>query len=624
MPLLSASDVAVHYGADVIFEGIDIEINERARIGLVGPNGGGKTSLLKVLVGELESNAGNVQRSRGLRITYVPQFPTTAATGTLKEEVMGAFDRVRWLEQALETGASDLNQSDAEQAQEAESRYAAWLLEYEGLGGYTYQNDLERMVDGLGLSQDTLSSSALTASGGERTRASLARALLGDPDLLVLDEPTNYLDLNGVTWLERYLTHYAPAVLVVSHDRYFLDQTVNQIWELDHFSLNTFTGNFTKYRLLKAEQVLRRQREYEEQQEYIAKEEAFIQRYRAGQRSREARGRETRLQRLERIARPDSDQAISLSSLNATRTGQVVLSSHTLKVGFVDGPSQIELLSVPDVELERGSRTAVIGDNGTGKTTLIKTILGQLPALEGQVALGHNVSVGYYRQGMDTLLDESTVLEAFLDAKNMPFEEARSYLARFLFRGDEVFQEVGSCSGGERSRLELARLLVKAPNLLILDEPTTHLDIASREALEQVLSKYDGTLLLVSHDRRLVSNLAESLWVVGGGAVTPFAGTFEAWQESESQTVKSPASPPKPRPARTSPRSEPAVKRRNPRAPVVDTMAVLVALEERLAEIEAELQAVAQTPDTTELARLGEEYDRTKAELDRKMEEWEE
>ena len=623
MPLVSTSNLAVHYGADIIFSRVDLDINERARIGIVGPNGGGKTSLLRVLVGQQDASEGRVARNRGIQIGYVPQHPQMEIPGTLREEVLRTFGGVMAVERELEAASRQSN-GDSE---EAGRRYAALLDRYEALGGYTYQRDVERMVDGLGLRAETLDSPAALASGGERTRAALAKALLGHPDLLVLDEPTNYLDLKGVTWLERYLTHFAPAVVVVSHDRYFLDEMATQIWEIDHGRMNVFPGNFSKYRVIKGERDLRQAKEYEAQQEFIAKEQAFIDRYRAGQRSREAKGRETRLGRLERIDRPDVDRSISMSSAAASRTGQLVLSTHDLKVGYIEGDEATQLLTVPDLKLSRGSRTAVIGDNGTGKTTFIKTVLGDVPALDGSVALGQSVKVGYHSQVLDALVDEQTVLESFLEIKNMPFEQARFYLARFLFQGDDVFREVGDCSGGEKSRLALARLLITEPNLLILDEPTTHFDIPSREALEQVLLSYPGTMLLVSHDRHLVSLLAESLLVMADGKVTVFAGTFEEWSDAQRETEAVAAS------ARLEEREKPArrpqaakstgPKYRNPAAPVIDMEQVIVDLEDRLKNIETQLQEATVSQDFKEMTRLGEEHTQTQSELEQRLEEWE-
>ena len=622
MPLVSTSNLAVHYGADIIFSGVDLDINERARIGIVGPNGGGKTSLLRVLVGLQDANEGRVARSNGIQVGYVPQHPQMQTGGTLREEVMRAFDQIRLLEKDLETAAQGPN-GDAEQAG---LRYAELLERYEALGGYTYERAVERMVDGLGLRAETLDSPASSASGGERTRAALAKALLGNPDLLVLDEPTNYLDLKGVTWLERYLTHFAPAVVVVSHDRYFLDEMATQIWEIDHGRMNTFPGNFSKYRVLKGERDLRQAKEYEAQQEFIAKEQAFIDRYRAGQRSREAKGRETRLGRLERIDRPDLDRSISISSGGASRTGQVVISTKGLKVGYTDGDGPIELLKVPDLKLARGSRTAVIGDNGTGKTTFIKTVLGMVPPLDGFVAVGQSVKVGYYSQGVDDLDDEQTVLESFLDIKNMPFEDARSYLARFLFQGEDVFREVGACSGGEKSRLALARLLITEPNLLVLDEPTTHFDIPSREALEQVLLIYTGTILLVSHDRHLVSLLAESLLVTANGEVDYFKGTFDEWSQAQRESEVQEATARVIKRVKAAPRFQPVKatdpKRRNPAAPVIDMEQIIVDLEDKLKEIETQLQIATVNQDFEAMTRLGEEHISTQSRLEKSLEDW--
>ena len=619
MPLVSTSAVAVIYGDDEVFSGVNLEVSERARIGIVGPNGSGKTSLLKLLVEELEPDAGTVHWTRGVRVGYVPQIPRAVTGGSLNDEVMTAFDRVRGLEQDIEAGALELEQADAGARHDAEKRYAALVEEYERLGGYSYEGSMERMVLGLGLSKETMNAHTSQVSGGERTRAALARALLANPDLLVLDEPTNHLDLNGLDWLENYLTHFAGAFVVVSHDRYFLDRTVTQVWEMDHGKLQTFPGNYTKYRTLKAEQTLRQEREYARQQEYIAKEEAFIQRYHAGQRAREARGRETRLQRLERVQAPERDRSIALSRATATRTGHVVLSTHNLKVGYIQGTETTELLSVPNLRLERGSRTAIIGANGTGKTTLLKTLQGLVPPLGGTATIGHNVKLGYYIQGLDDLHEEASVIDAFLQAKAMPPQEARSYLARFLFQGEDVFRRVGDCSGGERSRLALARLLIVQPNLLILDEPTTHLEIASREAFEQVLLDYDGTLLFVSHDRQLVSLLAQALWIVGQGTVTNFPDTFEAWVQATREAV-----PQAPKAARPKAARPARVAKENPRAtPPEDLVQVIDDLEKRMIGIERRLEEASARQDVAVIAQLGEEYEQTRSQLEQKLAQWE-
>ena len=619
MPLLTTSSIGITYGVDIIFSNINVEINERARIGIVGPNGGGKTSLLEILTGGLDPSAGSVKLARGMRVGYVPQAPEMTVSGSLKDEIMTAFDRLKWLEDAMETGARDLDQTNADDDDQVGERYAALLDEYESLGGYSYENTMDRMVEGLGLTQRALQTPAAHASGGERARVALAQALLGEPNLLILDEPTNHLDMKGLAWLERFLTHYPSAVVVVSHDRYFLDRTVNQVWDLDHGGIEHYVGNYSKFRTLKAERALTRQREYAKQQEFIAKEEDFIRRYHAGQRAREAKGRQTRLNRLERIDQVENDRAITLSSRTFQRSDQTVLRTHGLTVGYPDNDPPIELFSVPDMKLERGSRVALVGPNGTGKTTLLATLLGLLPPVSGRITLGRNVAVGYHRQGLDDLDLDTSVLDSMLDAKEMSFGEARSYLARFLFQGEDVFRQVGDCSGGERSRLALARLLVHEPNLLILDEPTTHLDIPSREALEQVLLAYEGTLLFVSHDRQFASLLAQELWVVEDGELQQFLGTFEEWLESDKEKVEEPAAPKKARPSRSRPQQE----KKSP-SPAADEhmIRIIDGLETRLLEIQLELEEASEQRDLELIASKGEEYDRTKMELDEKLAAW--
>ena len=624
MRLLTGSNLRALYGNVEVFSGVDVEVDDGARIGIVGPNGGGKTTLLRLLVGQTEPNAGHrIAWATNLRIGYVPQLPATPGSGTLEDEVLEAFREVRRVEAELEDSALAIQRAKPNERRGAERRYSSLLHDFEALGGYDYYNRMERVVAGVGLPEEALRTPSSAASGGQRTRAALARALLTEPDLLVLDEPTNYLDFRGLAWLEGFLERSGHAFVVVSHDRYFLDRTVNRVWELDHGRLESYPANFTGYRALKAEREERQRKEYERQQEFIAKEEYFIQRYKAGQRSREAKGRERRLDRLERLRPPERSHTVSVTAAPASRTGQVVLSTESLEVGFTEGGRRTRLLNVPDLKLERGSRTAIIGSNGAGKTTLLRTLLGLHPPLAGAARLGHNVEAGYYRQGTDHLPSMSHVLDALIDAKNIPIADARDYLARFLFRGDDVFQEVSTLSGGQRSRLSLARLLLTAPNVLALDEPTTHLDIPSREALEAALLSYEGAALFVSHDRQLISTLAERLWIVEDGTVTVFEGTFDEWARDNFQSpLRNSEKPRRTRGDRRRRRQARASSPPKPQPTRVDHERVISDLEASLAKLESELALASSQRRVEDVAKLGERYAETQARLERAWDEW--
>ena len=621
MPLITASDLSVSFAELDVFEGISLEIAERARVGIVGPNGQGKTTLLETLVGGIAPRSGSVQRRRGLSIGYVPQTTRHMDAETLREEVMKAFSEITSIEAEIAVSAAAIEGASEDGRREAERRYSDMLEAYEAAGGYDYENRLERVIAGVGLSMATLDVPVDEASGGQRTRTSLAKALLTDPHLLILDEPTNYLDFDGLSWLEGFLRRTSHAFVVVSHDRYFLDQVATEIWEINHGKLTTYKGNYSKYRHLKAERERRQQTEYVRQQQFIRKQEDFIERYRAGQRSREALGREKRLNRMERIEAVASDKSITLGGLSASRTGRVVLSTQGLEVGFREDGRPVKLLNIEDLALERSSRTAIVGPNGIGKTTFLHTVLGYERSLAGSMSLGHNVKVGFQRQGTYDLPEHRSVLDAIIDVKNLSPEDARTYLGRFLFSGDDVYKTVSVLSGGERTRLALARLLLEEPNFLVLDEPTTHLDISSREALEQVLLQYDGTLLFVSHDRALISLLATRLLIVEDGRMVLFNGTFEEWAKTrEESAVRVVVRPKKKGRSRGSaaPRKAPAT----PQAPRIDYEELIANLEGRLARIESRLDGATQRQDVEAIAKLGKEYNRVQSELETTWERW--
>jgi len=622
MSVLSASKLALSFGNTEIFSGVSLNIPDNAHIGMVGPNGAGKSSLVKLIIGELEPESGDFFMSRSTRIGYVPQIADLTGSGILLDEIKTAFNELFDLENSMASILNEIAAAVEDDRTVLEEDYSSMVSRYEYLGGYTYLNRLDHVLEGVGLSKECLESDVRLASGGERTRAALAKALLYNPELLILDEPTNYLDLKGLNWLERLLIRYDGAVLCVSHDRHFLDSVANTIWELDHETLQAFSGNYSKYRVQKGEQVLWQRKRFQRQQEFIAKEEAFIRRYGAGQRASEARGRARRLSRLERLETPQEVKDIHISSVTASRTGQVVVSCEGLEVGFKENSRVRQLIKVPDITLQRNGRTAIIGSNGSGKTTLLKTILGMVDPLEGSATLGHNVDFGYFNQESYAGPDKATVFEALLDAREMPLDKVRPYLAKFLFTDEDVFQTVDSLSGGEKSRLALARLLINEPNLLVLDEPTTHLDIATREALEQVLMEYDGTILFVSHDRHLISLMAKQLWIVEDHLLKVFDGTFDEWQnQSSTQERQTPekSSPRQPRIHGDSSRNESLAKLRSKQ--IDDLENDIANLEDNLSKIEHLITLASEDQNVEGLSELGTQYDQLKGLLDQKWQD---
>lgn len=633
MAVIGASQLGLHYAEMEIFGDITLQVNEKARIGIVGPNGSGKTSLLRVLLGEQDYDSGTIFRPEQLRIGYVPQTAMQSGSGTLREQIIETFRHLIDLEEQMAESALEIQQTQGSGRKRAERRYSSLVDRYESEGGYDYHNAIERVVAGVGLSEEILDTLTIDASGGERTRAALATALLGDPDILVLDEPTNYLDFNGLEWLEGFLSTFRNAFIVVSHDRYFLDRVVTEIWEIDRARMKTFPGNYSKYKILKAEENERLSKEYRKQQEHIRREEYFIARYHAGQRSKEARGRAKRLDKINMIDAPAVEETVAIRSSEATRTGEIVLRTTDLEVGFIDSEGgKVTLFEVPDTEIHRGTTTAIIGNNGIGKTTLLKTLLSDIPALEGKSSLGHNVKTGYFRQGSDEIPPNLTVMEALLQIKNLPIGEARGFLARFLFRGEEIFEKVSSLSGGERGRLALARLLILEPNVLVLDEPTTHLDIPSREALEEMLTGFKGTILFVTHDRHLISLLANNLWIIHDGKVDTFDGTYEEWQGQNSQKIST--SPPSEsklpdqkiqipgkgkKQKKQRPKNRIKSKKHNTKP---NREEIIDRLEKRVQEIEIELSVSTGDADLERIRDLGIEHSALNEELRNALDQW--
>ena len=611
MAILSTSKLHLHYGDIPILSNINLDINKRSRIGLVGANGTGKTSLVKILVGETDFQQGELLLQKNLSIGYVPQTAEDIKSSSVKAHIMHVFQNILDLEHEIEDSSKTLENNNNPTTQ---NTHLNLLHEYEMIGGYRYINEFNKTVTGLNLTLDVLENSFNSASGGERTKANLAKALLQKPDLLILDEPTNYLDFESLRWLEDFINHYESAVLVVSHDRHFLDQVTTSIWELENQSITTYPGNYTKYKKLKAEFILRQQKEYDSQKAFIEKEQAFIDKYRAGQKSRQAHGRETRLNRIQLLQAPNKTQSINLPDLETKRTGRVILSTHEANVGFIEKNKETVLLTVSDIELLRGTKTAFVGKNGIGKTTFLKTIVGEIPPLNGIINFGHQISYGYVDQNLSFIPENVDVLTAFLDAKNIPINEARSYLARFLFIGEQVFQNVDSLSGGQLTRLQIARTMIQNPNFLILDEPTTHLDIQSREAMEIVLQNYEGAILFVSHDRLFINNIAEQLLIVENNQINLFKGTFDQWEEiTNKSNIK--------KGKNTNQNNKNKSKKIN-KYKFEQQENLIKDLEKKLKNLEIKLNNATKTQNISELTEFGKQYTLIEKQLSDELEKW--
>jgi ATP-binding cassette subfamily F protein 3 len=605
-----------------VFNDLSFDVPPGAKIALVGPNGSGKTSLLRIMARLDQPSAGRVHWARGLSIGYLPQIPDLPDKGTLWGEMLGLFGHLLQQAQALRQLEAAMADPAAQQDGIME-RYGQALEAFELSGGYTYELEIQQVLTGLGFDEVDYERPLVQLSGGQKTRALLARLLLQKPDLLLLDEPTNHLDIEAVEWLEGYLKEWPGALVAVAHDRAFLDQVVDRVWELDWERLESYPGNYTKYAELKAERTARRQAEYERQRRFIAKEEEFIRRHIAGQRTREAQGRRTRLARLERLERPRWQKHVGLDLKAKGRSGDLVLGLYELAVGY---DRWAPLFTCEEIELRRGQRAALIGPNGSGKTSLLRTVLGELTPLQGQVRIGASVRIGHFAQARTDLNPEHSVLEALLDAKEMPLSQARGILGRYLFSGDEVFKRVGDLSGGEQSRLALAQLTLQGANVLLLDEPTNHLDIPSQEVLQQVLADFEGTLLLVSHDRYLIRALSTVVWVIVDQKLYAFKDgydeyrTWSAARQEERRQSRLVAKTPRAHERETAKITQREEMRRT-RA-IEELEVAIRGLESRLTALSAALEQAGNAQQVERVRKLGVEYSQVEAELQRHLAQW--
>lgn len=625
MSLLTASNLYKEFGAQAVLDDISLRVARGEKIGIVGKNGGGKTTLLKILLGLETPDRGHVHVARGVRIGYLSQISMLDDTRTVREEASTALNALFDAEAELrETEAAIAENPNDEEALEA---YAAARDRFEFAGGEQAEQNLFAALTAMGFSDSDLEKPVSVLSGGEKTRLSMAKLLASAPDVLALDEPTNHLDIRAVEWLEGFLTRFPGAVLVVSHDRRFLENVVGTVWEVEANHLTRYTGGFLSYREQKAAIRARQMEEYLRQQEEIARTEEYIRRNKEGQNTRIAMGRAKRLARLERLERPTDDPTQMKAKLQSSgRSGREVVVVERASKRYGDKA----ILDNATFSLERGSKVGIVGPNGVGKTTFIEMVLGEEEPDSGYVRRGYGTTVAYHKQEVDDFDPELSVLENFYEEAGMTVGEARGHLARFLFTGDDVFKPVSALSGGERSKLAMAVMVLSPANLLILDEPTNHLDVFSCDALAESLQRYQGSLLVVSHDRALLDAVTtHTLAFEGNGKITLFDGPYHLWKRAQESAKPTTAATAKKAPAPAPNGSAPpanlnahAISKERQRMAkrVAAIEGEIEALETRLAEIETALSAPT-TPD--EAITLSHEYQKVKDAIAAKVEEWE-
>ena len=529
MIIAQGHDLQQQFGANILFNDVNFSIDSNARIGLVGPNGAGKTTLLKIMIGQQDPTHGEFTVNKNIDVGYIAQENDLDENKTIwdgMEEVFGPL-----IAQGKKLENMQIQIADHPEDQELLKRYDQLQFDFEQNGGYTYQSDIKSILNGFKFPEDTWNKKIGSLSGGEKTRLAFVKLLLKKPPLLLLDEPTNYLDMDTLDWLESFLKNYSGAILVVSHDQYFLDHLANQIFELEFGKLTAFKGNYSQY---KAERELRNKQQqaaYEKQQEEIKRDEEFVQKnmVRASTTKR-AQSRQKKLEKIERINPPKHKSKVRIHFNSERPSGKEVLILNDLSIGYPD-KTMVEDISF---QINKGDRVAIIGPNGIGKSTLLKTVMKQLTPKSGSIKYGASLDIGYYDQELQRLDPSKTVLDTIWDRhKTMPEKDVRSILASFLFTAKDIDKTVGQLSGGQKARLTLTVLSLEHDNFLLMDEPTNHLDIEAKEVLEEALNKYDGTLLFVSHDRYFINQLANKIISVRNGHAKIYDGNYSYYLDEK-------------------------------------------------------------------------------------------
>ncbi|MFT5051086.1 MAG: ATP-binding cassette subfamily F protein 3 [Chlamydiales bacterium] len=615
MSLLILNDVKKHFGAQEVLSGASLQLDAGTKLGLVGRNGGGKSTLLRIIMGEESPDWGSAILAKGTRIGSVPQRPHFEPGQTVREYVEAGLSETRSLLAALERTGEAMADAQDEQLERLMHEHDRLTHRIDEVGGWEAERQVETVLSGIGLPEVFWDREARTMSGGEKGRAALARELISGHDILLLDEPTNHLDLEGIEWIENYIASIKGAVLIVSHDRRLLQNSVDAIIELQRGKLTRYPGNFSQFINQKEERFAAEMRAWEVQSDKLRREETFIKKHMGSQRTAEAKGRAKKLGHVERLVKPHHDvRRPKIRAPKAARGGELVLQAENLTAAF----GERTLFANIDLRIGRGQRIGIVGPNGSGKTTLLKILAERLAPTSGEVTHGHRASVGYYDQDTSSLHEDATPLTDLMRTHGQMTElEARSHLARFLFRGNEVEKAMPTLSGGERARLCLSKLVLTEPTWLALDEPTNHLDLAGRTALEEMLSEFDGALVCISHDREFLDGLCNYTIEVGHGTVREHDGNYSSWhrwQEEEAERALEGK-------ARTAKKKKQAAAKASTKAPARSPKGAkggkkrgnpsnnpyrLKKLEERIMELEEILKALHAKVATEDVYRDGE------------------
>ncbi|VLL97444.1 ABC transporter ATP-binding protein [Streptococcus pneumoniae] len=628
MIILQANKIERSFAGEVLFDNINLQVDERDRIALVGKNGAGKSTLLKILVGEEEPTSGEINKKKDISLSYLAQDSRFESENTIYNEMLHVFNDLRRTERQLRQMELEMGEKSGEDLDKLMSDYDRLSENFRQAGGFTYEADIRAILNGFKFDESMWQMKIAELSGGQNTRLALAKMLLEKPNLLVLDEPTNHLDIETIAWLENYLVNYSGALIIVSHDRYFLDKVATITLDLTKHSLDRYVGNYSRFVELKEQKLVTEAKNYEKQQKEIAALEDFVNRnlVRASTTKR-AQSRRKQLEKMERLDKPEAGKKSANMTFQSEKTsGNVVLTVENAAVGY-DG----EVLSQPiNLDLRKMNAVAIVGPNGIGKSTFIKSIVDQIPFIKGEKRFGANVEVGYYDQTQSKLTPSNTVLdELWNDFKLTPEVEIRNRLGAFLFSGDDVKKSVGMLSGGEKARLLLAKLSMENNNFLILDEPTNHLDIDSKEVLENALIDFDGTLLFVSHDRYFINRVATHVLELSENGSTLYLGDYDYYVEKKataemSQTEEASTSN---QAKEASPVNDYQAQKESQKE-VRKLMRQIESLEAEIEELESQSQAISEqmleTNDADKLMELQAELDKISHRQEEAMLEWEE